>query len=106
MAKADWHHLYDTARWKKLRRQQLERDPLCRMCKARGVLKQGSVADHVTPHKGDERLFFDAENLQTLCATDHTVTKARQEHRGTLQGCDARGVPLDPQHPWNARVKG
>lgn len=102
MGKADWHHLYDTKRWKRLRLQQLQREPLCRMCKQRSRLTPATVADHITPHKGDEQLFFDENNLQSLCDDDHTITKARQEHRGYLQGCDAQGVPLDPRHPWNA----
>lgn len=100
MSKADWHHLYDTARWKRMRLNQLRDEPLCRMCKQRHRVKAATVADHVTPHKGDERLFFDASNLQSLCSDCHTVSKARQEHRGYLQGCDAAGMPLDPKHRW------
>lgn len=102
MAKADWHHLYDTARWKRLRLQQLSQEPCCRLCKARSVVRAATVADHIVPHKGDQQLFFDPSNLQSLCDECHTVSKARQEHRGYLQGCDAQGVPLDPGHPWRA----
>lgn len=100
MAKADWHHLYDTARWKRMRLAQLQREPLCRMCKQRDRITAATVADHEVPHKGDERLFFDDRNLQSLCNDCHTVTKARQEHRGYLQGCDVTGLPLDPAHRW------
>jgi 5-methylcytosine-specific restriction enzyme A len=102
MSRADWHHLYGTKRWKALRLYQLGIEPLCRLCRQREIVRAATVADHVIPHKGDEELFFDRNNLQSLCGDCHTITKARQEHRGYMQGCDARGVPLDPQHPWNA----
>jgi 5-methylcytosine-specific restriction protein A len=101
MAKVDWHHLYDSARWKRMRVHQLSCEPLCRMCKQRDVIRGACVADHVVPHKGSEQLFFNDRNLQSLCRDCHTITKARQEHRGYLQGCDSQGSPLDPQHRWH-----
>lgn len=40
------------------------------------------VADHIVPHRGDRRLFFDLDNLQTLCAECHSTHKQRAEARG------------------------
>lgn len=94
MGKADWHHLYDTKRWKALRLYQLGIEPLCRLCRRVDKITQATVADHVTPHKGDITLFFDAANLQSLCSCCHDVGKQRQERRGFAQGCDASGVPM------------
>ncbi|WP_245482984.1 HNH endonuclease [Agrobacterium sp. CNPSo 2736] len=37
------------------------------------------ICDHVTPHKGDRDLFFDASNLQTLCKPCHDTVKQREE---------------------------
>lgn len=102
MGKADWHHLYLTARWKALRASQLKREPLCRFCGQLGRVTAATIADHVKPHKGDLVLFFDPQNLQSLCKTCHDSTKAIQEHRGILVGCDVNGKPLDPNHHWNA----
>ena len=59
------------------------------------------VVDHKTPHKNDETLFWDRANWQGLCPTCHSGAKATLERTGKLRGCDARGVPLDPAHPWN-----
>lgn len=101
MGKADWHHLYDTKRWKALRLLQLGREPLCRLCKEADRLCPATVADHITPHKGDVTLFFDATNLQSLCKPCHDGTKQRAEHRGHTQGCDAAGMPLDARHHWS-----
>ncbi|MDO6587341.1 HNH endonuclease [Salipiger sp. 1_MG-2023] len=35
--------------------------------------------DHITPHKGDETLFFDPGNLQALCKLCHASRKQREE---------------------------
>ncbi|WP_262568948.1 HNH endonuclease [Agrobacterium tumefaciens] len=37
------------------------------------------ICDHITPHKGDRDLFFDAQNLQTLCKPCHDTVKQREE---------------------------
>lgn len=94
MPKADWHHLYDTKRWKALRLYHLGVEPLCRLCKQSEKIVTACIVDHVIPHKGNLDLFWDDENLQSLCKTCHDVTKQRQEHRGYVQGCDTSGIPL------------
>lgn len=63
------------------------------------------VVDHIEPHRGDTRLFFDDRNLQTLTAACHNSWKASLEGRrgsapNPLVGCDADGNPLNPEHPW------
>lgn len=54
-----------------MRLAQLGSDPLCALCADVGRVTAATVADHVTPHKGDERLFYDYDNLQSLCKTCH-----------------------------------
>lgn len=73
---------YFTAAWRKLRAHQLAREPRCRMCVALKRPTPATIADHVTPHRGDPRLFFDPGNLQSLCATHHSSVKARLEQSG------------------------
>jgi len=54
-------------------------------CAFRGALRSSNltlVADHITPHRGDEFLFWDAGNLQCLCKPCHDRHKQRQERRG------------------------
>lgn len=97
-----WKHLYNTKRWHRLRWYQLQGEPLCRFCAALGHVTEATVVDHKKPHKGDEELFFDPDNLQSLCKTCHDSTKQRQEKSGYLAGCDADGWPLDPASHWNA----
>lgn len=94
-----WSHLYDR-KWRKRRAKQLAEEPLCRICLALyGRSVPATVADHITPHRGDPGLF--AGPLQSLCATCHSSTKQELEASGRIRGCDAEGRPLDPAHPWN-----
>jgi 5-methylcytosine-specific restriction endonuclease McrA len=46
------------------------------------------VADHIMPHRGDERLFWDEANLQCLCKACHDGVKQAAE-QGSVQ---MRGV--------------
>lgn len=57
------------------RRQQLTAHPLCKMCQAEGKATAATIADHVTPHRGDEALFWNGE-LQSLCKRHHDSDKA------------------------------
>lgn len=66
--------LYRTPRWRALRLFVLTEEPVCRRC---GVAFS-AVVDHMTPHKGDEALFWDRGNLQGLCKPCHDA-KSGQE---------------------------
>lgn len=94
------HKLYRTKRWQQRRTKQLRSDPLCVMCKQLGKIVPASVADHITPHRGDEYLFWHGE-LQSLCAACHSRHKQRQEKSGVLKGNNADGFPLDINHHWH-----
>lgn len=91
---------YDS-RWRKARITYLQRNPLCRMCEQAGRLTPATVVDHITPHKGDQALFWDETNWQPLCKQHHDSAKQRAERRGHEVGCDASGIPLDPGHHWH-----
>ena len=95
---------YHGARWRRLRAAFLAQHPLCQCprCKE-GALRitKAEVVDHVRPHKGDMRLFWDWNNLQALAKQCHDSWKQQLETSGTVAGCDESGMPLDPNHPWN-----
>lgn len=83
--KKPWQHLYNTKAWKQLRRAQLDKQPLCVMCRDKFKrVRPANVADHIKRHQGDESLFFNANNLQSLCRSCHDVHKQRQE-RGFVE---------------------
>ena len=102
MSRARWHHLYHRKAWKQLRLDQLAKQPLCVFCSQAGKLTPATVVDHITPHKGNLDLFFDPDNLQSLCKLHHDSAKQKAEIK-TLNhiGCDTSGFPIDPDHPFN-----
>ena len=95
-----WRHLYNSKQWKQLRQRQLLICPLCVMCEALGKTVPANVVDHVKPHKGNEVLFFNPLNLQSLCKSCHDSAKQTLEKSGVLIGCGTDGTPLDPSHHW------
>ena len=98
------HPFYHTVRWRKRRARQLAEHPLCAMCEKQGKVTAATVADHVTPHRGNAEKFWNGE-LQSLCSTCHSARKQIQEKHGYSAACGEDGMPLDPGHPWN-RGKG
>ena len=101
----EWRRLYKTVRWKRLREAQLRKAPLCQCEHHRGKDTgwPADVVDHITPHRGSRRLFFDANNLQSMNKACHDRFKQSQEAGGAgfLAGCDASGVPLSGSHHWH-----
>lgn len=61
---------YDS-RWRKARAAFLQRNPLCNECIKHGRLTPATVVDHVIPHRGDQKLFWDEVNWQALCKSCH-----------------------------------
>jgi 5-methylcytosine-specific restriction protein A len=90
--------LYNGKAWRAMRANHLQANPLCAYCARLGIVTAATVGDHVKPHKGDFRLFFDAENIQGLCKKCHDSTKAREEYAGHLIGCDNQGLPFNRKH--------
>ena len=69
---------YD-ARWRVARARWLSCYPLCVLCEAEGRLTRATVVDHITPHKGDYGLFWDASNWQSLCKEHHDSKTASED---------------------------
>lgn len=84
---------YDT-RWRAARTAYLASRPTCVMCADHGRATAATVVDHIKPHRGDPKLFWDRSNWQALCATHHNAAKQRGERRGGQVGCDLDGWPL------------
>ena len=52
------------------------------MCEAENKIRVGTVVDHRIPHKGDQTLFWDTNNWQTLCKSHHDGDKQVIEKSG------------------------
>ena len=61
---------YNT-QWRKARLRFLHSHPLCELCKRQGKLVEATVVDHIVPHRGDKKLFWDESNWQALCKPCH-----------------------------------
>lgn len=68
-------------KWQKAREQFLCEHPLCVMCQAQGRVEAATVVDHITPHRGDQSLFWDRSNWSPLCTRHHSSDKQREENR-------------------------
>lgn len=51
-------------------------------CQRDGCGAPATVVDHITPHRGDMRLFWRRSNWQALCAPCHNSHKQSLEKRG------------------------
>lgn len=90
-------------RWQKAREGYLRKHPLCADHGRRGQIVAATVVDHVIPHRGDSKLFWDSGNWQSLCKHCHDSHKQRLEKSGIDAGCDLSGIPLDSNHHWNRK---
>ncbi len=92
-AQQRWRAWYKLARWQRLRLKVFIRDGY--VCQRSGVLCIGKhpaedspVANHKTPHRGSEALFWDEDNIETVSKAVHD-SEVQQEEQATLQ---QRGV--------------
>lgn len=69
---------YNGRKWRKLRKLQLDKYPLCKHCEANEVTTIASVADHIIPVKkgGDG---YSMSNLQSLCKKCHDAKSAKDK---------------------------
>lgn len=66
-------------KWQQARRRFLSINPLCVECQSTGIVKAATVVDHIVAHKGDQRLFWDESNWQSLCTACHNHKTATQD---------------------------
>lgn len=84
-----WRAWYASKEWARLRHQCFIRDSYT--CQRTGVLCIGKhpapnspVAHHKTPHRGDPKLFWSIDNLQTVSKEFHdSVIQAEERHHPT-----------------------
>lgn len=92
-------------RWQQAAKLYLDRNPLCVMCQAKGIVCAATVVDHITPHKGDVHLFWAVDNWQALCKPCHDTDKKAIENHGHTKEIGLDGWPVDDRHPVNAHSK-
>ena len=92
----------NSAAWRKLRKQVLAEEPLCRHCAAQGLVVPATEVDHMRGAADNSR-----DALQALCKPCHSIkTLAELYGREARMGCDAEGNPTNPSHHWNKAAVG
>ena len=86
----------DGKAWRRLRAVILGERPLCQHCLDRGVIEPATEVDHVDNDPTDNR----PEALQSLCKPCHSRKTQADMGKRVSYGCDSKGMPLDPSHPW------
>lgn len=80
---------YNTAAWKRLREQHISDSPLCVECEKKGRYVSAQVVDHIKPADEAPELFYDRNNLQSLCNFHHQLKtnadKARRNREAKLE---------------------
>jgi len=71
------------SRWRRASRLYLKKNPLCAECLKGGKVIPAEVVDHIVPHRGDYKLFWDESNWQGLCITHHN-RKINKEKNNNL----------------------
>lgn len=69
---------YDS-KWRKARTRFLSINQLCVECYKDSKLTVATVVDHIIPHKGDYKLFWDETNWQPLCKRHHDTKTATKD---------------------------
>jgi 5-methylcytosine-specific restriction protein A len=59
-------------RWRKASKAYLKDNPLCVHCKKEDRLTPATEVDHIIPHGGDMKRFWDKSNWQSLCKKCHS----------------------------------
>lgn len=105
-----YRHFYKTARWQRIRQAQLQAEPLCERCKAKGFLVPASVVHHVDKASKSTEAGFFAGPFMSLCAPCHDgavqseeATGRANDRIGFIRDPDEDGWPSDPRHPANRR---
>ena len=64
-------------KWQRERKLFLVNNPLCIGCKSKGIVTASKVVDHIVPHRGDDKLFWNRRNWQALCKPCHDRKTAK-----------------------------
>ena len=92
MAQAKYKHLYNSKQWQQLRLQAFIRDLyICQQCNKTvsqdHTHRHAAIGNHIVKHNGDRVLFYDLDNIETVC---------KQCHDGHIQSIEKGGKGIQP----------
>ncbi len=71
--------------WQKASKAFLQTHPLCEECAGHGRYVKATVVDHIVPHRGDRKLFWDRSNWRALCKRCHDRKTGQEDSRPTYR---------------------
>jgi 5-methylcytosine-specific restriction protein A len=77
--------IYNTPRWKKLRKLKLQNNSVCEKCWERGRVTPTAEIHHIVPFISDIDLAYDYDNLVALCVECH-----KEAHKKLRDGIEYR----------------
>lgn len=89
-AEPHWKAWYKTARWQRLRQEVLIRDNYTcqrtgQLCTGKHPAPNSPVVNHKRPHRGNETLFWNIDNLETVTKAEHDAAIQREEQASRHQ---------------------
>ncbi len=90
---AEYRRWYKSARWKRIREQQLRQSPLCEWCIISELVEPATVVHHSTPHRGNEQAFFRGP-FTSLCKSCHDKHGQREDLGQTVVHFSPDGWPV------------
>lgn len=70
-------------KWQRASKAYLHSHPLCAECQRHGRYVAATVVDHIVPHRGEQKLFWDESNWQPLCKRCHDQKTGREDSNPT-----------------------
>ena len=77
--KADNSKFYNSRTWRNFRKIELELNPLCVKCEAKGIVEPARVLDHIVRIE-DGGAELTKENTQSLCKKCHDSKSGKEAH--------------------------
>lgn len=99
-AQKPWRKWYNLPLWKTIRRDQLERQPLCERHLKRNEVVAATVVHHVHQHNGSWALFIQGP-FESVCKGCHDGEIQQEEAAGCSMQIGDDGWPVDPRHRAN-----
>lgn len=65
-------------KWREARVRFLRRHPMCEHCRYESRVIAATEIDHIIPHRGDMKLFWDKSNWMALCKPCHSRKTAKE----------------------------
>lgn len=79
---------YKSNLWRRKREEIILNEPLCRICKSKGILTLAEVVDHIEDIDDSPHKCLNTDNLQPLCVVCHNKKTANKnkDNGGLVNG--------------------